>query len=180
MHDIKKNYFSGGIIKSSGIGNNHRRRLALLKDITKLPFNYYAYYVNKSDIDFNMQKGLKYRKTFYKFFHKELYNNITANFKLNNIFIKADRIGGEDYIKSFKKYIHKNFHNNLFNQPLYENQICFDFYNDKDEVIIQLADFIAGTLGKIYDSKHNKNEFSDQFKKLIQKREFKIFTWKTF
>lgn len=59
INNIKNKFCSGGEIKSSNIGSNHKRRLKILQEIELLPFRYYAQIINKERIYKALDSNIK-------------------------------------------------------------------------------------------------------------------------
>ena len=144
--DLRKKYFQTSEIKSSKIGKNHSRRLKILADLQDIPFHIFSVCIDKRQCLENMSmKGLLFKKSFYKFMnnivHKELYR------AFDDITIVADEIGSNEYMRSFCQYVinHQELPN-LFMEA------SFSFQNSKNDVRIQMADLISGTLAYVYDT----------------------------
>lgn len=152
----KKHGFQTGEIKSSGVGPNYGRRKRILEDISKMDISIYAVIVDKRKLD---GKGFGIKKSFYKYLNNLLYKELYRTF--TNIELYVDEHGGNDYMLEFKKYVEKNHQRNLFTGS--------EFYiqNSKQSYFIQLADFIAGTLGYIFDES-KKSEHSQEFEDILK------------
>lgn len=151
----KKHKFQKGEIKSSGVAGNHKRRIAILKDLVKLEIFVYAVVVDKTKLT---GKGFEFKKSFYKYLNNLLYRELFRTFPEIDLYV--DEHGANDYMVEFKKYVEKNHPKNLFYG--YE----FNVLDSKKSEFIQLADFIAGTLNYIYDQ-NKKSEYSKEFEDLL-------------
>lgn len=142
VDNIRKTLFKTGEIKSSTVGKNHRRRISILNELMKLPFKIYALVCDKRKI--YEQSGLRYKPSFYKFINNLVYQELRINF--SNLVIVADEIGENEYLKSFAEYVRKR------EVPLsFFDESLFKFENSKNSSIIQVADFISGSLAYNYD-----------------------------
>lgn len=150
-----KHSFQTGEIKSSKVSKNHARRKKILADISRLDCAVYAVIIDKRELT---GQGFKYKKSFYKYLNNLLYKELFRTYPMLELYV--DEHGGNDYMLEFKKYVRKNHDRNLFSGSEFEVK------NSKNEKLIQLADFIAGTLGYIYDDK-KKSEHSLVFKELL-------------
>lgn len=140
---LRKKYFQTGEMKSSSIGKNDKRRIKILSEIKGLGFTFYSIVVHKERID--RDSGLQWKKSFLKNLNKKLYNVL---YKTNPfLHVVADEHGKPEFQESFKKYIEKNCISDLFQKSE------FSMASSKDAVLVQLADFIAGTTARIYDGK---------------------------
>lgn len=136
--NIVTKHVVAGELKSSSIGKNVNRRTKILIDIRDYDFKYYCLVVNKSSI--YRDSGLRYKTVFYKFLHRMFYSRIKRSFMGINITI--DQYGSSDFMKSFKTYLFD--FNNLFN--------TVEFYPSADIPLLQISDFISGTVRRIYQN----------------------------
>jgi len=153
---IRKKYFQTGEIKSSKIKDNHKRRMIILDEVAKLKFSIYSVVVDKKEL---YGEGFKYKKSFYKYLNGILYKELFKTFP--KLELKVDEHGGNDFMLGFKRYVTDNHIRTLFEGS--------EFYVNKsdEELGVQVADLIAGTLGYIFDE-HKKNDFSQQFYDVIE------------
>ncbi|WPO84580.1 DUF3800 domain-containing protein [Chryseobacterium sp. JJR-5R] len=150
--------FPKGEIKSSKIKDNHKRRLLILKEIVKLKFNIYSVVVDKSQL---YGEGFRYKKSFYKYLNGILYKELYKTFP--KLELKVDEYGGNDFMLEFKEYVRQNHIRTLFESSEF-------FVNESDQELgIQVADLIAGTLGYIFDG-HKKSSYSEEFLEIISDR----------
>lgn len=153
---IRKKHFQTGEIKSQKVARNHDRRIRVLNELVQLDFSLYAVIVDKKKL---FGEGFKYKQSFYKFLNGLLYKELFRTFP--ELTLTVDEHGGNDYMKSFKKYVRKHHQRTLFSGSDFEIQ------DSSKSILIQLADFIAGTLGYIYDET-KKSERSDEFYELLE------------
>ena len=157
IDDIRKKHkFQTGELKSNKVGPDTNRRIRILNDIVKLDFSIYAVVVDKRELE---GKGFRYKKSFYKYLNNLLYKELFRTFPELELYV--DEHGGNDYMLEFKKYVTKNHVKHLF------SGIEFDIQDSKSSNLIQLADFIAGTLGHIYDE-IKKSKESNTFLNILQ------------
>jgi len=157
VNDIRKKHkFQTGELKSNKVGSDFKRRIKILNDIVKLDFSIYAVVVDKRDLEV---KGFHYKKSFYKYLNNLLYKELFRTFPELELYV--DEHGSNDYMLEFKKYVTKNHEKHLF------SGIEFDIKDSKSSNLIQLADFVAGTLGHIYDT-HKKSDNSSGFLNILQ------------
>ena len=154
----KKHGFQTGEMKSSGVGPNHLRRIRILEDLAKLDITIYAVIVDKTKLN---GKGFSVKKSFYKYLNNLLYKELFRTFPKLDLYV--DEHGGNDFMREFKKYIEKHHEMNLFSGSE------FNIQNSKQSYFIQLADFVAGTLGYIFDE-NKKSPSSAKFQELLTPR----------
>lgn len=156
VEQIRKRYFQAGEIKSSGVGPNHTRRKIILSEIAKLKFSIFSVVVDKRALT---GKGFEIKKSFYKYLNNLVYKELFRTYP--RLELCVDEHGGNDYMDEFQKYVRKHHQRDLFSGA--------EFYikNSKNSYFVQLADFIAGTLGYIYDET-KKSTFSDDYFQILK------------
>lgn len=160
IDEVRKRHFQTGELKSKGVGNNHDRRLEILRDLSKIDFHIYCLIVDKSKV---VSEGLIYRKSFYKFVHGLLYSDL---FKIYpDMMLYADEVGGSQFMTGFAKYISDRHIPTLFTQS------SFSFLKSNSHQLIQLADFVSGTRSRCFDSKYLSPK-KDEFIKAIARKDF--------
>lgn len=163
---IINRHFPKGELKSSKIGSNINKRLIICKELLQLKFHFYSIIYNKCDII--KDSGLKYKESFIKFIHKQLYEVLYSCLPSLNIY--ADEHGRSEFMESFKKYILDVIKENLFDRR------TFEFVNSKEYPFVQVADFISGSLARYYDYKKLQEE-STSFMTLIKDKCLRIDAW---
>jgi hypothetical protein len=137
---IRKRYFQTGEIKSKKVGENHKRRLLILKELGQINFSIYALVTDKEKL---YGEGFKYKEVFYKYLNGVLYKELYKAYP--SLKLNVDEHGSNDFLRSFKKYVQKNHIRDLFEGS------DFQTGDSKDSNIIQLADFVAGSLSRCFD-----------------------------
>lgn len=147
VEKIRKQYFQNGEMKSRQIGSNHKRRKTILDQLLLLPIRYIILVVDKEKIFEN--GGLRKSKSvFYKFLNEHLYQTLRNSY--SNVCISADETGNNEYQQSFISYIKKK--TNATQLSLLDES-AFGFDNSKQNVLIQVADVIAGSIAYNFDRK---------------------------
>lgn len=161
IEEVRKNHFQGSEIKSSNIKRkNHGRRLTILNELNKIDFTIYLIVVDKSEIN---SEGLSIKQSFYKYFNKLLVTDINRlNKKITFI---ADQVGSSEFQDSFQNYIE----NEVTQYDLFNENKLFEFSDSKENNLVQLTDFIVGTLAKCFDKKHYTEESTDYLNLLKEK-----------
>lgn len=157
---VRNKHFQTGEMKSSKIGKNHERRKRILDELLQIDFKIFSVVVDKREIA--TWKGLHYKKSFYKFLNNIMHKELRYAFPI--LTICSDETGGSDYMKSFSDYVKKKT-----DIPTLFGEADFCFENSQNEVIIQLADFICGTLSYVYDVKKHSDNTPDYIKILSKK-----------
>lgn len=156
---IRQSNFQQSEIKSSNVGNDDGRRLKILSEIVQSDFQILALVVDKRKLE---GEGFGFKPSFYKFLNGLIYNDLYKVF--SDVDVIMDEFGHEKFMNSFITYIRKTHPPNLFSQL---NEISFE--NSKSNVLIQLADFVSGTLARVYDET-KKSPLGDNFLKVIRKK----------
>lgn len=140
VDSLRRKFFSDNEMKSKTIGSNDKRRMALLTEILQLDFKVILLIADKEK--FKEKSALtEYKKTFYKYMHKLLYNNLYLVYP--KLKICADALGDNEFKEGFKKYVESN-------RPKYNifNEYDFDFADSENSNLVQLADIIVGSISR--------------------------------
>lgn len=161
VESIRNKYFPNGEIKSSRIGKDHRKRISIINELKVLPFKIFAFVCDKRKI--YEQSGLRYKQSFYKFINNLAYQELRTSF--SNLVISADEVGENEYLKSFAKYIReREVPLSLFDKSL------FRFENSKDNLIIQVADIVAGSLAYNYDEHKKEKANGNNYRSILSSK----------
>ena len=139
IEEIRTKYFQTAEIKSSSVKNKQPdRRIKILTSMMDIDFAIFSIVIDKSKL---VSEGFKYHNSFFKFCHRLVHTELYKAYP--NLKIVADNHGDNKYILSFIKYVQKQqFGGDLFNQS------SFIFDDSKSSKLIQIADFIGGTIAK--------------------------------
>lgn len=165
VEEIRKREFQTGEMKSKSVGNKHQRRLRILKELCQLEFNVQLLVVDKQKI--RKDSGLKYKRSFYKFLYEIVYNHLHTNIarlKLHN-----DGMGNKEFLEGFVEYAQKKNPS-----PTLFEEFGISFEDSRSNVIIQLADFIAGSVARNIDKTKIDNQCSINFIEVIKPHLFPI------
>lgn len=154
----RKHGFQTGELKSSKVATDHPRRKRILEDVAKLDISIYAVIIDKTKLSGD---GFNFKKSFYKFTNNLLYKELYRTFPTIDLYV--DEHGGNNFLKEFKNYVAKHHYRNLFEGA------GFDIQNSKQNELIQLADFVAGSLGYIFDEL-KKSEHSNDFQEILSSK----------
>ncbi len=147
---VRQKYFQKGEIKSQKVGNNVVRRKIVLRELAKIDFKVFSIVIDKRKLK---GEGFTFKKSFYKFVCGLVYKELFKTFP--QLTITVDEHGGNDFMLSFKKYVESNHIRELFSG----SEFLFD--SSESNKLIQVADFIGGTIGRCYDSAKSDNNLQE-------------------
>lgn len=155
---IRKTYFQAGEIKSSGVGKNDTRRLKIVAELNSLDYHIFSIVIDKTKLT---SEGFQYKGSFYKFLHSLVDRELFKTFP--DLLVVADEHGGKEFKESFIKYMRKRHIPSLFQQSE------FRLSNSKSELMVQVADFVTGTIARCYEPKKLSNRRNELLTALNQK-----------
>lgn len=168
FREISSKHTQAPEIKSNAKAfQNIEKRLELLKAISSLDFRIYSVIVDKRKIF--EDSGLQFRNSFYKYINglldRELYDYYPY------LELISDKHGTDKFMEGFVTYVEENHkQTELFKGP------TFSFSDSKDEPLIQLADFVAGSIAKCYEPEkfdpRNREILDILDKKILHLREW--------
>lgn len=141
MKKIKlQNGFQNAELKSSSVGSNYNRRNKIFFELLQIDFKAIILVANKEEFI----KGsplTQYKPSFIKFLHQRLYNMLYRVYP--KLKLVEDEVGNSEFQESFKTYVQEH-------RPEYNmfDQYDFDYTDSKNESLVQLADFIGGSIYK--------------------------------
>jgi hypothetical protein len=139
-----------------------------LKSILDVDFKFYAVAVDKEAL--SRDGGFQYKKSFFKFVNGLLYRQLFENFP--SITVYADEHGDEEFKLSFQKYIGKNHKPDLF----WDSEL--NLVSSHDNILVQLADFLVGTLAKVYEGK-SSSALIETYRCLLKQKALDVKEWPT-
>ena len=164
---VRKKFFKDSEIKSSKIKGNHKRRVDIISALSDVPYKLFTVCIDKKACKENMSsKGIQYKHSFYKFMNNIVHNELRKAFQ--KLTIVADEIGTNEYMESFCKYVEARQ-----DIPSLLGETNFSFENSKDDVMIQLADLISGTLAYVYDT-HKISENNPRYLNILKDKTIRI------
>lgn len=133
-----KNGFQSGEMKSSLIGNNHKRRIKILTELLGLDFSLVILIADKQK--FYCESPLtNYKESFVKYLHQKLYEEMYAAYP--KLKIVEDEYGASEFQSSYRDYVRANRPQlNLL------NEYDFDYVDSMHSPIVQIADVVAGSI----------------------------------
>ena len=141
FNEIKQNNgFAKTEMKSSKIGSDNKRRTKIISQLMPIEFRVVLLIADKQK--FMAESPLtEYKKTFIKFLHQRLYDRLYHVYP--KLKIIEDETGTTEFQESFKKYVSER-------RPQFNllNEYDFDYCDSKDEILVQLADLIGGSVNR--------------------------------
>ena len=159
--EISNTFLSGNKIKSSSraLRNNDKKRLDILTHlVNNLDFTIHILVINKDELS-KEEGGLRFKEVFYKYFQKifiGLINNSYHDFK-----IVMDSLISENFHEDLKSYLANQISNSLFDN--------YEMSNDLNEPLIQFADIISGSFGRIVNPSF-ESEIKDDIFNILKPR----------
>ena len=157
---ISKSAFFGKELKSNKLGPKmFERRLAALKElVTGLDFTIDVLVIDKSKLE--SADGLRYKQVFYKYFQNLFVSKYSQRYESFEII--ADKVG-EQFKFELQQYVRANgIQSDLFNP----NRTFYLKDDYTEEPLLQLADLVCGSIGKIFCSSHTEPRAKELFSAL--------------
>ena len=170
VEELRHKYFQTGEIKSSKVRDrdDHKRRIKILNAILELNFKFFAIAVHKDAL--RRDGGFQHKRSFLKFINGLLYQQLFENYPVIKVY--ADEHGGDEFKESFRKYIETNHKPDLF----WESEI--HLVSSQNNILVQLSDFLVGTLAKIYENKSNP-ALEEAYRLLLKQKALDVKEWPT-
>ena len=166
VDSISARFNHGQALKSSAIGNDIDRRLCLLAELNKVPFNYMTFVFDKSKVDDT--SGLRYKKVFYKNVNGRLYDSIGKSM-IGKVRAYVDSYGHESYQESAFTYFQKR-------SGLFSN-IEFQREDDDKKRLVQVADVISGSIRTWLVNGSRKDGRHMQLRAALRQKEISLECW---
>lgn len=158
--EIRSRFFSNGEIKSSSVAKDHPRRFKILKEIINCDFKILCLVVDKRKI-YDGSPISSYKKTFIKYLSNILYKELKILYPV--LEISSDEHGSNTFMDEFSEYVYKTAPFGFF------DDYQFQFLDSKNEPLIQLADFISGTISFGFEKSKRCDEYKGYYNYLKDK-----------
>jgi hypothetical protein len=165
---VRAKFFGPGPIKSAKCKDD--RRISVLRALQELDFKFVAVAVDKSRV--LRDSGLVFGEPFVKFMHRRLLDRLFA--ASPDLQVVADRYGRDDFMDGFKKYVLAN-RIGLGQGDLFR-KAKFEFAASAAEPLVQLADFVAGSLARLFDPK-KLSPAKDEIQDLLRTKALFVVDW---
>ncbi|EKG33935.1 DUF3800 domain-containing protein [Pseudomonas avellanae] len=165
---LRMRHFQAGEIKSSNLKpKDSDRRARILNELAELPFKLYFTVVDKSRI--HKDGGLRIKTSFIKYVNGLLYERLFRAYP--DLQMIVDEHGGQEFQESLKSYVAERFVDDLFG-----DKDAFQTMASKDNVLVQVADFFAGSVAQIYEEKASE-EAVLAYKKILRSLTLGMLEW---
>lgn len=170
LKTVRDNYNQGAPLKANRIPNDdkgHSKRTNILKAFSgEFPHVIQALIVDKKSIE---SEGLAYKKVFIKYFNGVL-SNMYNSPQYPELHVVLDKTGRPAFVEELSLYMKKHLHQD----ELFSNN-TFTLRDDKEEEpLLQIADFYAGCIGKIFCNKITDSQANTLYNYL---REYTFCEW---
>lgn len=156
--EISEIFLFGNKIKSSSKAlKDDERRLKALKYLTdNLNFTIHILVIDKYELS-KEKGGLRFKEVFYKYFQKIFIGLINNDYHDFEIFM--DSIISDKFSFDLKSYLSENIADSLFDK--------YQMTNDVKEPLIQFADLISGSFGRVVNLSFN-SEIRDEIFEILK------------
>ena len=151
LERVRKEHFSGAEIKSSRVGSNLKRRCQIASKLAECPARVEVLVIKKDRLDSN--GGFRFRSPMYKYCQRRLFEKIYRG--LSGIDVVIDTFGNEEFRNGFSQYIDKHYQPSLFSTK------SVRFSRPEDEPILQLSDFVAGTVRRHFNEDDGPSAYAN-------------------
>lgn len=149
VESLRLKHFQRGEMKSSRVGGDDKRRMRILQDLLKLDFYAFVGVTDKARL--RRGGGFDYHAPFVKYLSKRVHLAIRDVAPALHFF--QDEHGNVDFMVGFREYLLNDARRTLF------DEVDMEFANSRSFVLLQLADFIAGTVRRQYEQRRGGNGF---------------------
>lgn len=165
---LRKRHFQTGEIKSSNLKpKDSDRRARIMNELADLPCKLYFTVVDKSRI--HKDGGLRFKTSFIKYVNGLLYERLFGAYRELQMIV--DEHGGQEFQESLKGYVAERFVDDLFG-----DKDAFQTTPSKDNVLVQVADFFAGSVAQIYEEKAS-DEAVRAYKRILSQLTLGLLEW---
>lgn len=164
---MRLQHFQTGEIKSSKLKvKDLDRRRKILVDLATLPLKLYFTVVDKSRV--YKDGGLQFKQSFIKSVNNLLYERLFN--QCSDLHMTVDEHGGMEFQESLRKYVAARYSDDLFGDSAFQTK------SSKNDVLIQVADFFAGTVAHIYEGKASI-EVVEAYKQILRNQSLGLLEW---
>ena len=166
VESIKVKLGIQGELKSSKLNKRPEKRIDILTALSELDVRFVAIAIDKKEIE--KESGLQYKKSFIKYCSSRLYALLGQYH--DDLTVFADEHGSEEFMESYEAYITQKEDTLFADNKLH-------FVDSEIDVLVQVADLIAGTLARVYEKERYDDEYSVKFYAAIKDKVYHIEEW---
>lgn len=164
---LRLQHFQTGEIKSSKLkAKDSDRRRKILLDLSELPLKLYFTVVDKSRV--HKDGGLQFKQSFIKSVNNLLYERLFNH--CTDLHMTVDEHGGPEFQASLREYVAARYSDDLFGDSAFQTK------SSDSDVLIQVADFFAGTVAHIYEGKASDDEV-EVYKNILRNQTLGLLEW---
>lgn len=164
---LRLQHFQTGEIKSSKLkAKDSDRRRKILVDLSELPLKLYFTVVDKSRV--HKDGGLQFKQSFIKSVNNLLYERLFNH--CTDLHMTVDEHGGSEFQASLREYVAARYSDDLFGDSAFQTK------SSDSDVLIQVADFFAGTVAHIYECKAS-NDVVEVYKNILRNKTLGLLEW---
>jgi len=164
---LRLQHFQTGEIKSSKLkAKDSDRRRKILVDLAGLPLKLYFTVVDKSRL--YKDGGMQFKQSFIKSVNNLLYERLFNH--CPDLHMTVDEHGGAEFQESLRAYVAARYSDDLFGDSAFQTK------SSRSDVLIQVADFFAGTVAHIYEGKAS-NDVVEVYKNILRKKTLGLLEW---
>ncbi|HHR3315941.1 TPA: DUF3800 domain-containing protein, partial [Klebsiella pneumoniae] len=112
--------------------------------------------------------GLRFKQSFIKYVNGLLYQRLFNH--CDHLQMTVDEHGGPEFQASLKDYVEARYVDDLFGEEAFHTK------SSKDDVLIQVADFFAGSIAQIYEGKASA-DVEGAYKSILRDITLGILEW---
>lgn len=164
---LRLQHFQTGEIKSSKLkAKDSDRRRKILLDLSELPLKLYFTVVDKSRV--HKDGGLQFKQSFIKSVNNLLYERLFNH--CTDLHMTDDEHGGPKFQASLREYVAARYSDDLFGGSAFQTR------SSDSDVLIQVADFFAGTVAHIYEGKASE-DVVEVYKNILSNQTLGLLEW---
>ncbi|HEJ5961042.1 TPA: DUF3800 domain-containing protein [Pseudomonas aeruginosa] len=164
---VRARNFQTGEIKSSNLrAKDSDRRKRILLELAELPLRLYVTVVDKARV--HRDGGLRFKQSFIKYVNGLLYQRLFNH--CDHLQMTVDEHGWPEFQASLKDYVEARYVDDLFGEEAFHTK------SSKDDVLIQVADFFAGSIAQIYEGKASA-DVEGAYKSILRDITLGILEW---
>lgn len=163
---VRRKHFQAGEMSSGKVAGNDDRRMLILQDLRPIGFHVLSFVVAKDRLA--RSGGFQYHGPFVKFLGMRIQKQMHLAFP--SLSVVANQHGDEAFMREFRDYVRRQLQLTLF------EDFSFRFEDSGANPLLQLADFIGGTVARGYEAKRKSPRYNE-FLQAIQDKIIAFKVW---